>query len=127
MGSGPEFFQTIMGRAFFEGTMPALVRELKSLNKNLAKAAEDKEDEHTKAAANMPPKLLVDLALVRARENTASGDMQRVLVGDCVIDMLQEFDPKEDPKKVIDALINGLLAIEDAAFILRKELAGDPD
>lgn len=33
--AGPEFFQTVMGRSFFEGTMPALVRELKKLNENL--------------------------------------------------------------------------------------------
>ena len=34
-----EFFNTIMGRVFFEGTMPALVRELKRLNDNLEKLA----------------------------------------------------------------------------------------
>lgn len=44
----PEFHQTIMGRTFFEGTMPALVRELKRLNENLekliAKQTEEKKD-----------------------------------------------------------------------------------
>jgi hypothetical protein len=29
------FFRTMMGRQFFEGTMPSLVRELKRLNDNL--------------------------------------------------------------------------------------------
>jgi len=33
--SGPQFFQTIMGKAFYEGTMPALVREIRRLNDNL--------------------------------------------------------------------------------------------
>jgi len=33
--SGPSFFQTHMGQRFYEGTMPALVRELKRLNDNL--------------------------------------------------------------------------------------------
>jgi hypothetical protein len=33
--SGPEFFQTKMGRIFFEGTMPELVRQLKQLNANM--------------------------------------------------------------------------------------------
>lgn len=33
--AGPEFFQTRMGQVFYEGTMPALVRELKKLNENL--------------------------------------------------------------------------------------------
>lgn len=33
--SGPEFFQTKMGRMFYEGTMPELVRQIKRLNDNL--------------------------------------------------------------------------------------------
>ncbi|TQF10438.1 hypothetical protein FJV41_39420 [Myxococcus llanfairpwllgwyngyllgogerychwyrndrobwllllantysiliogogogochensis] len=33
--SGPSFFQTHMGQRFYEGTMPALVRELKRLNDNM--------------------------------------------------------------------------------------------
>lgn len=37
MGNGPEFFQTAMGHKFYEGTVPALVRELKRLNDNLEK------------------------------------------------------------------------------------------
>lgn len=41
----PEFHQTIMGRTFFEGTMPALVRELKRLNDNIEKLIKSKEDE----------------------------------------------------------------------------------
>lgn len=31
-----EFFQTVMGKAFYEGTMPAIVRELKTLNNHLS-------------------------------------------------------------------------------------------
>lgn len=40
-----EFFQTVMGKAFYEGTAPALVRELKKLNDNLTKMNELKEKE----------------------------------------------------------------------------------
>lgn len=40
MGAGPEFFQTIMGSRFFEGTMPKLVREIEALNGSLSKVAE---------------------------------------------------------------------------------------
>lgn len=36
----PDFFQTIMGRTFYEGTVPALVKELKKLNTNLEKMIE---------------------------------------------------------------------------------------
>lgn len=35
---GPQFFQTIMGRTFYEGTVPALVRQLEKLNANLEKS-----------------------------------------------------------------------------------------
>jgi hypothetical protein len=48
----PEFFQTIMGRQFYEGTMPSLVKEIGRLNRNLEtlithiqKEAEKKEKE----------------------------------------------------------------------------------
>jgi hypothetical protein len=41
MANGPEFFQTIMGRTFFEGTMPRLVKQLEKLNENLEKANAD--------------------------------------------------------------------------------------
>jgi hypothetical protein len=44
--SGPQFFQTQMGKTFFEGTLPELVRQLKRigdglerLNKNLESQA----------------------------------------------------------------------------------------
>ena len=37
--SGPEFFQTHMGRQFFEGHVPALLKELRRLNDNLERAA----------------------------------------------------------------------------------------
>jgi hypothetical protein len=34
--SGPQFFETRAGREFYQGTMPALVRELQRLNELLA-------------------------------------------------------------------------------------------
>ena len=33
--SGPRFFQTLMGRTYYERTLPALVNELSRLNRNL--------------------------------------------------------------------------------------------
>jgi hypothetical protein len=38
--SGPEFFQTSMGRTFFEATVPAIVRQLERLNENLERLVE---------------------------------------------------------------------------------------
>jgi len=39
-----QFFQTAMGRTFFEYTMPELVRELKKLNANLEKVSTQMEE-----------------------------------------------------------------------------------
>ena len=33
--SGPEFFQTLMGARFYEGTMPRVAEQLERLNDNL--------------------------------------------------------------------------------------------
>lgn len=38
-----DFFRTMMGRTFFEGTLPSLVRELARLNDNLEKDREQRE------------------------------------------------------------------------------------
>lgn len=48
--SGPEFFQTRMGRTFYEGTMPGLVKQLKRINDNLERAdvpVQEKKDRVT--------------------------------------------------------------------------------
>lgn len=39
--SGPQFFQTRMGHTFYEGTMPALVKQLERLNNNLEEMTAD--------------------------------------------------------------------------------------
>lgn len=48
--AGPEFWQTRMGQVFFEGTMPALVRELKKLNENLDRFTTSFQEEEKKKA-----------------------------------------------------------------------------
>jgi hypothetical protein len=40
MSSGPQFFQTRMGRTFLEGTMPRIARGLERLSDHLAERAE---------------------------------------------------------------------------------------
>jgi hypothetical protein len=42
-----QFFQTAMGREFFERTLPSIARELKRLNENLEKLSKQKEQEGT--------------------------------------------------------------------------------
>ncbi|MDB2481829.1 hypothetical protein N9W84_01540 [bacterium] len=41
---GIKFFQTIMGRKFYEGTLPHLIRQLERLNDNLEKINKSSED-----------------------------------------------------------------------------------
>lgn len=53
---GIEFFNTLMGRTFYEGTMPELVRQLKRLNDNLEKLAAQQQP----AEPVRPPKDVCD-------------------------------------------------------------------
>jgi hypothetical protein len=40
---GPKFFQTIMGQRFIEGTIPAVLGQIKRLNENLERLNENLE------------------------------------------------------------------------------------
>jgi len=40
---GPRFFQTIMGQRFIEGTVPAVLTQIKRLNDNLERLNENLE------------------------------------------------------------------------------------
>ena len=40
---GPKFFQTIMGQRFFEGTVPAVLNQVKRLNDNLERLNDNLE------------------------------------------------------------------------------------
>ena len=40
---GPKFFQTIMGQRFFEGTVPAVLKQVKQLNDNIERLNENLE------------------------------------------------------------------------------------
>ena len=48
--SDVQFFQTRMGRTFYEHTMPELVREIKKLNELLQKLVEASLEENDKPA-----------------------------------------------------------------------------
>jgi len=49
-----DFFRTMMGRTFFEGTVPSLVRELARLNDNLEKDREQRERIHAERSGSRP-------------------------------------------------------------------------
>ena len=40
---GPKFFQTIMGQRFIEGTIPAVLGQIKRLNENLERLNDNLE------------------------------------------------------------------------------------
>lgn len=43
--SGPQFFQTIMGRKFYEGDVPQITKALKGIHEELKRANDLKEQE----------------------------------------------------------------------------------
>ena len=45
-----DFYRTTMGHRFYEGTMPALVKQLTRLNDNLERLSEDKVRETIREA-----------------------------------------------------------------------------
>jgi len=123
--AGPEFFQTRMGQVFYEGTMPALVRELKKLNENMEKVAD----------GSLLPKLataLMDAPLVEVPKPTGrdperfreylttliaeaenSGEAAGRMIGEHLDDM-----HGDDPEVIIEELQN----IEEWAASIRKKL-----
>ncbi len=44
--NGPQFFQTVMGRTFFEGTMPRIARSLELLTRHITEATKREEAEN---------------------------------------------------------------------------------
>ena len=54
---GPEFFQTIMGKRFYEGTVPNIARSLECIAEELKRANDLKEQEmqETKTRMDMGP------------------------------------------------------------------------
>ena len=52
--SGPQFFETRMGRQYYEVTLPELVRQLNRLNDLLALGVEQMEKQ-SRAAQSLPP------------------------------------------------------------------------
>lgn len=47
---GPKFFQTIMGQRFFEGTVPAVLGQIKRLNENLERLNQNLEKSYNEDA-----------------------------------------------------------------------------
>lgn len=58
--SGPEFFQTGMGRKFYDGDVPRIVEALQNIAKELKRANDlkdkEREEEADRAKRGYPPK-----------------------------------------------------------------------
>jgi hypothetical protein len=133
--SGPDFFQTGMGRTFYEGTMPALVRELRKLNENLEKGREvalygsqvqSKADREALGLAmpkmGHPPGWYDNFLHELAREATRSGEAAAVLVGDHLMDVWEKGkDEVENTKLAVEELEN----IVEWANSIKKKLADE--
>lgn len=52
MGTGPEFFQTGMGKVFFEATMPNLARAMQAIAEHLIKGDVMRAEEAERLAEN---------------------------------------------------------------------------
>lgn len=99
MANGPEFFQTIMGRAFYEGTMPRLVKQLEKLNENIEKLAEAKATPAVQQS--QPPYLLLDESLDYFEGSEEPGFFNRALLDHLSTEVLQaELEERGAPAVV---------------------------
>jgi hypothetical protein len=101
MANGPEFFQTIMGRTFYEGTMPRLVKQLEKLNENIEKLVEAQKSIVPTAQPGDKIKVIVEKAAVLGEKldpkelaNT-SQSMQSVMFS-----LTQEAEEEEEERDI---------------------------
>lgn len=134
---GPEFFQTRMGQVFYEGTMPALVRELKKLNENLERNGdlflygvpkkmikEAMAKIEAPKPEGTPPGWHTDLIKNLAREAERSGEAAGRLVGEHLIDLGEDHtnSHKSDELKHVRTVVAELENIEQWAKSIRTKL-----
>jgi uncharacterized alpha-E superfamily protein len=72
-----EFFQTVMGRQFYDGTMPALVTQIKRLNDNIEKIGEVFDATAEKEAKQT--ELKVEQSRASTREDALEAALHAVL------------------------------------------------
>lgn len=138
---GPEFFLTGMGRKFFEGTMPALVQELRKLNENLSGVREiilygskvpaaDREalglrPEEQVAKMQYPPGWHTSLLKDLAKEAWESSEPGAHVVGEHLLDTRVDHTNghKTDEMKYIKSVVKELEGIERWAYSIRKKLS----
>lgn len=123
--AGVEFWQSRMGHAFYEGTMPSLVRELKRLNENIEKVADGSLlPKLATALMNVPivdvlkptgrdPEVFSEYLTTLIAEAENSGEAAGRMIGEHLDDM-----GSEDPDIIIAELQN----IEEWAASIRKKL-----
>lgn len=110
MASGPEFFQTVMGRQFYEGTMPRLVKALERLNDNMEKLAPAvqqpaKRDPYQRldAAAESIDPLLMEVEDALRHAYPGPWKMGKVKLAEVEVDF-----PKNDRRTGFNQWTNGI-------------------
>jgi hypothetical protein len=121
-----DFFQTVMGRQFYDGTMPRIARGLEQLNENLEKMmakSPAKKDEISGVPVNGPPDWYnerIDTAVQQMKDlgetaaSTLAVHITEVFNGD-----YGEKVTEEDRFKLV---LSELSSIEERAVTLRQYL-----
>lgn len=112
MANGPEFFQTIMGRAFYEGTMPRLVKQLEKLNENMEKLAEAKP-----APQAQPPYLLLDESLDYFKGSEDPGLFNRCLLDRLPTEALRAELEERGATEVVEVHAGQKVILKGAKFL----------
>ena len=139
--AGSEFFLTGMGRKFFEGTMPALVQELRKLNENLSGVREiilygskvpaaDREamglrPEEQAVKMQYPSGWHTNLLKDLAREAWENSEPGAHVVGEHLLDTRVDHTNghKTDEMKYIKSVVRELEGIERWAHSIRMKLS----
>lgn len=79
---GPEFFQTMMGQRYYEGTMPRIAKALERIADQLEKGNAD-------VLKNVKPTELLTIEAVEALENLVDRDLIKDKDGDHYQEILE--------------------------------------
>lgn len=115
MANGPEFFQTIMGRTFYEVTMPRLVKQLEKLNENMEKLAAAKAVPEVHPA--QPPYLLLDESLDYFKGSEDPGLFNRCLLDRLPTEALRAELEERGATEVVEVHAGQKVILKGAKFL----------
>lgn len=115
MANGPEFFQTIMGRTFYEVTMPRLVKQLEKLNENMEKLAEAKAVPEARPV--QPPHLLLDESLDHFESTEEPEFFKRTLLDRLPTEALRAELEERAATEVVEVHAGQRVVLKGAQFL----------